>query len=71
MSGVFAGEKNIMAAYPAILHHLFSAYIGYTIYDMATMVKLGSEAVMWVHHLVGLGGGFLIMVCAGVETIPS
>lgn len=61
----FIGVKGVFDCYPKFLHLVFSSYVGYSIYDMGTMVIVGNEHYsMWMHHLVGAVGGFLTMVDA-------
>jgi hypothetical protein len=67
----FNGEFGVFRFYPRILDMVFSSYVGYSIYDMGTMVIVGDEPMaMWFHHIVGAFGAFAMMMYRQAAFFP-
>lgn len=59
----FVGTDGIFRVYPEHLTLVFASYVGYSVYDMGTMLcTRDAHWSMWPHHIVGAGGAFLMMV---------
>jgi hypothetical protein len=64
---VFKTTDGIFHYYPKALHYILSSYVGYSVYDMVVMCFTGDEeAVMWLHHIVGALGAYLMMVLISI-----
>ncbi|KAJ3210839.1 hypothetical protein HDU67_004981 [Dinochytrium kinnereticum] len=60
-------------AYTREFDWLFPAYLGYTIYDMGTMVVQNppSHWTMWVHHVMGATGALAMMFGRQMSIFPA
>lgn len=60
--GAFNDTRSIFHEYPPELTTILSSYVGYTAYDLTTMLLTrGDPVMMWVHHLLGFGGAYFSM----------
>jgi hypothetical protein len=67
----FQGTEGIIDRYPHSFHWFFSSYVGYSVYDMLTMLAVGGEHwTMWMHHIIGAGGAFLMMLYRQAAYFP-
>ena len=71
-SSYTAGTFSVFQYYPKALHYLLSSYCGYSIYDMMAMIYAGDKDVaMWLHHLIGLAGAFMMMLYRTASYFPT
>lgn len=67
----FRGTEGIIDRYPHSFHWFFSSYVGYSVYDMLAMLAVGGEHwTMWMHHLIGAAGAFLMMLYRQAAYFP-
>lgn len=56
-----AFKHGVFQPYPLVLDHVFAASVGYTIYDMVTMLFQEQPVEMWIHHVLSLLGTLLMV----------
>lgn len=68
-SGVYHGD--VINPYPRLAHYALGFISGYSIYD-TTVMALGAHEplVMWLHHLLGLGGAMGMMYFRKLSFFP-
>eukprot|EP00004_Rigifila_ramosa_P002166 TRINITY_DN12238_c0_g1_i1.p3 TRINITY_DN12238_c0_g1~~TRINITY_DN12238_c0_g1_i1.p3 ORF type:complete len:310 (-),score=81.09 TRINITY_DN12238_c0_g1_i1:69-998(-) len=55
-------QRSLTYEHPKRCDYIFSASLGYSLYDMVTMKALGNEPTnMWVHHIMMMYGCFLVL----------
>ncbi|KAH6599372.1 hypothetical protein BASA50_003069 [Batrachochytrium salamandrivorans] len=54
--------KDLFHVWPLLLDLAFSMYLGYTLYDLLTMVFQKHHWTMWLHHATGALGAIIMLV---------
>ena len=69
LSGAFS--RDVFAAYPPLLHAMFAATAGWSLWDMGVMMGCGEKPSMWVHHAITFTGTTLMQLYRVAAFFPA